>query len=274
MPLMTSALTKQEEELLRFLKGTFPAGIFRFADLMRLKDRIPVNGKSWRIVLDRLRKKGWVRLLEKGKYVFGEIVASQPEDSFVVAQYLVRPAVIAYRSALNHYGYTEQVSNTVYVQTTSRKTAKRILGVQYKFVRVGVRKLFGFRTEWSGQGQYSITEPEKTIVDCFDIPDYAGGFGEAVKGLCSAYRNLNKQTLWQYADRVGNRTVMKRIACIADILGLIGFEEFKRRTQANLTNAYSVFDPHSPRQGKHVSRWRLLANVSDETIRGMARSVF
>ena len=111
-------------------------------------------------------------------------------------------------------------------------------------------------------------------MDCLDIPDYAGGFGEAVKGLCTAHKGFNKRTLWRYADQLGNLTVMKRIAYIAEVCKFRGLEEFKKRTQARLTRAYPVFDPHSPRKGVHIARWKLLVNVPEEAIRGMARSVF
>lgn len=273
MPLMTSALTKQEESLLKLLKERFPTGIFHYSELSREGRGFAGNGTPWRILLDRLREKGWIRLLEKGKYIFGEMIASDPEDTFVIAGHLVKPSAVAYRSALNHYGFTEQISQTLYVQTTARKAPKVILGVQYRFVTVAQHKFFGLRTEWSGQAAFQITDPEKTIVDCFDLPGYAGGFGEALKGFCAAHSKLNKKILWEYSDKVGNITVMKRIAYIADLCGFKGFEDFKRKTLAKLTVAYSLFDPHSPHSGKHVARWRLLANVSEEAIKEIAKSV-
>jgi predicted transcriptional regulator of viral defense system len=274
MPLMTSALTKQEESLLRLLKERFPTGVFHYSELSRGGTELAGDGTPWRILLDRLRKKGWVRLLEKGKYVFGELLATEPEDTYVIAGHLVRPSAVAYRSALNHYGFTEQISRTLYVQTTVRKAPRVILGVPFRFVTVAEHKFFGLRTEWSGQAAFQITDPEKTIIDCFDLPGYAGGFGEALKGFCSAQSKLNKKVLWEYSDKVGNITVMKRIAYIADLCGFKGFEDFKRKTLAKLTGAYSLFDPHSPHRGKHIARWRLLANVSEEAIKDVAESAF
>ena len=62
---------------------------------------------------------------EKGRYTLNE---------FVIGSMLVKPAVIAYWSALHHWGFTEQIPRTVFIQTTARTTPgmKTALGLEYK----------------------------------------------------------------------------------------------------------------------------------------------
>ena len=53
---------------------------------------------------------------EKGEYTLHE---------FIIGSLLVKSSAIAYRSALNYHGFTEQIPNTVLVQTTVRKKKTR-----------------------------------------------------------------------------------------------------------------------------------------------------
>ena len=69
--------------------------------------------------------------LEKGKYCRPNF-----NNNFVIANYLCKNSTIAYWSALNHYGLTEQIPNTIFVQTDKLKRSKKVLNVNYKFINV------------------------------------------------------------------------------------------------------------------------------------------
>jgi predicted transcriptional regulator of viral defense system len=60
------------------------------------------------VILSRLEKKRWIERIEKGKYTLNE---------FIIGSLLVTPYCVAYWSALNFYGLTEQFPNTVFLQT-------------------------------------------------------------------------------------------------------------------------------------------------------------
>lgn len=265
--------TARERELLKLIKETFPEGVFRTQDL-RSRPEVYRRWQDWPILLDRLRKKEWIVLLEKGKYIFGDLLSSQASDSFVIGNLLISPSAIAYQSALNHYGWTEQIPNVVFVQTIKQKASKEILSVRYKFIKVRAQKFYGIRDEWSGPARYKITDPEKTIIDCFDLPQYAGGFVEAVKGLYAAHRDLDKEKLWHYAESIGNQTVMKRIAYLSELYDLKDFAQFRENVLVRLTKTYSTLDPLSLLTGKRTCRWRLLLNVSDQALLDMAEGIY
>ncbi|MFH1147981.1 MAG: type IV toxin-antitoxin system AbiEi family antitoxin [Pseudomonadota bacterium] len=264
--------TPEEVDLLKSLKEAFPQGSFTMRELKTEWGDNWNSGK--RRTLDRLRNKGWVILLEKGKYGFGELVSSDVMNSFVIGTRLVSPSAIAYQSALNHYGWTEQISNVVFVQTTKRKTAKLVQNVRYQFVTVADKKFFGIANEWSGPAKYQITDPEKTILDCFDLPEYAGGFAEIVKSFYAARKDLDKEKLWQYTERLNNQTVMKRIGYVSELYGLEDFAEFRKKALSRLTKTSSILDPLSAQTGRIVYKWRLLLNVSDEALRSMGQGAY
>ncbi|MBU0617903.1 MAG: hypothetical protein KKI02_09315, partial [Planctomycetes bacterium] len=66
------------------------------------------------------------------------------EHEFIIASYLIEPYYIGFRSALNYFGYTEQISRTVFIASTSRKLKSlvEIWGVTYRFVLMSKRKFF------------------------------------------------------------------------------------------------------------------------------------
>ncbi|MGH7770711.1 MAG: type IV toxin-antitoxin system AbiEi family antitoxin domain-containing protein, partial [Candidatus Binatia bacterium] len=92
---------------------------------------------------------------------------------------LISPAAIAYWSALNHHGMTEQLPRTVFVATNHPvfHPPKEALGISFKIVALRPSKFFGVVRDWVDEQQFWITDKEKTIIDGFDLPKYVGGVG-------------------------------------------------------------------------------------------------
>ncbi len=70
-----------------------------------------------KVLLSRLEKKGWVERIEKGKYMVIPLGARRGEytlNEFVIGSLLVNPSAIAYWSALNYHGLTEQIPTTFF----------------------------------------------------------------------------------------------------------------------------------------------------------------
>ena len=148
---------------------------------------------------------------EKGKYTLNE---------FVIGSMLVKPYAIAYWSALNHYGLTEQIPSTVFVQTLARKKKQKmeIFGVEYQIVRIKEEKFWGIHKEWIEEMQVNITDKEKTIVDCIDKPQYCGGIIEVAKALKNASFDMKK--LSKYARKMGNSGVVRRLGYLCNYLSI------------------------------------------------------
>ena len=106
-----------------------------------------------KVILSRLEKKGWIERIEKGKYIvipLGAEKGKYTQHEFVLGSYLVDPCIISYWSALNYYGFTEQIPRTVFIQTTSRKKHQEItiFGVPYKIIKMKEEKIFGVEKAW------------------------------------------------------------------------------------------------------------------------------
>ncbi len=215
--------------------------------------------------LERLQRKGWIRRIKSGKFALiplssGETRTPQLHE-FLVAMELVSPAAIAYWSALNHHGMTEQIPRTVFVQTDHpvRRPPKEALGITFKIVSVRPKKFFGTVTDWINEQPFSITDKEKTIIDGLDLPKYVGGIGEIAKALAQSWQELNEEKLREYAVKIGNTAVGKRLGFLMEALGL-GNPEILRKT-LSFGAGFSPLDPTLPKRGKHSRRWGLLINA-------------
>jgi predicted transcriptional regulator of viral defense system len=90
----------------------------------RLYQKTHIKKEVLSVILSRMEEKGYIERIEKGKYLIiplGSEKGKYTLHEFVIAFYLVEPSAISYWSALHHYGLTEQIPGTVFVQTPARK---------------------------------------------------------------------------------------------------------------------------------------------------------
>jgi len=215
--------------------------------------------------LERLQSKGWIRRIRRGR--FAVVPLSSGEDrspqlhEFVVAMELVSPAVISYWSALNHHGMTEQLPRTVFVATDHpvRRKPGDVLGVSYKIVSLKPGKLFGITKDWIDEIPFSVTDREKTIIDGLDLPQHVGGVSEIAKALTGSWKMLDEKTLRNYAAKIGNSAVAKRLGFMMETLGLGDVETL--RATIPRASGFSPLDPTMPKRGKYNRRWGLLVNT-------------
>lgn len=217
---------------------------------------------SLKKVIYRLEQRGAIERIEKGKYMIIPLGAEKGKytlNEFVIGSLLVNPYCIAYWSALNFYGLTEQFPNIVFIQTTSRKKkqATEVFDVRYKIVRIKEEKFFGIRKEWIENTQINITDKEKTIIDCLDKPQYCGGVVEVAKALKYG-GELDKKKFLEYAQGIRNSGVIRRFGYLSDLFAIdIGIPEIKTRN-------YLLLDPTMPHKGPKNAKWRLIINLDDK----------
>lgn len=262
MPLSTKeykqGLNKTESFLLSSLARA-DKNIFALADAKRI---VKKNTKE---LMHSLIGKKWVLPLKRGLYVIVPLdVGIKGADSFIVhnfviASSLVKPYYIGFWSALNYHGLSDQIPGTTFIATTTAKKPLEILDVEYHFVRLGKNKFFGI-TEIEVEGnKVKISNPEKTIVDCMDHPEHAGGIDEVAKSIYFSHQELDFKKIKDYAERSKNVTILKRLGFILEKVGLLDkykfvFEGFKP------SQGYPALDKLSPKKGKHNSKWGLLIN--------------
>ena len=223
-----------------------------------------------RIALHRMLKKGLLAQVEKGKYLILPLESGEDrqwsEDPYLIADFLARPAAIAYRSAIRHWGWTEQIPRTFYVQTTQRKSKRRcvMFGVEYEFVTVSKKKFYGHTREWRAGRAVQITDREKTLIDCSDDVQRAGAIEELVKAVRGATADISWGKLSEYSQRFPNRAALKRLGFLLESVttGLPAeAENMLAAWRSRLSAGVVDLEPSVGKRGRIVSRWRLRVNA-------------
>lgn len=215
--------------------------------------------QRWMPQLRTLIKNGLTDIIEKGKYCRHNF-----RNEYTISNYLAEDGVVAYWSALNLHGLTEQFPNTIFVQTARQKKNKTVFGVAYQFIKVKPQKLTGIEWQGHGNNRFRITGKEKTIADCFDLPQYSGGYEELIR----AYANtpLDAAKLVAYCQAINNIAATKRMGYLAELFKKASLQPFVEYALGAVNEKYSPFDPLAPNEGKHNKKWRLRLNIPEADI--------
>lgn len=257
-------LSEQESRLLNSL-SVEGKRVFASSDARAVFgcERVNVNK-----LLSRLVQKRWLARLEKGKYLILPLEAGMEGDytlhEFALAAHLLEPYAIAYWSALHFHGFTEQVLQTVFIASPKgrKDVAVEELGLHCRFVKVKDYKFFGIQPVWLEEHSVNVTDPTKTIVDCLDHPELCGGIVEATKGLYyyAQHREAAPERLTEYAVRMNNRTIFKRLGYLAETLHLLWHNHIEA-WRAQISAGFSLLDPRQGHRGPYNTRWNLRLNV-------------
>lgn len=227
--------------------------------LQELKDLSSDQSDNTNELVENLVHKKILSRIERGKYCRANF-----RDEKVIGTRLVEDGAIAYWSALNLHGLTEQFPNTIFIQTTKVKSQKEVFGVSYQFVKITSSKRTGIIKEGYGNHSYAITDIEKTIVDCFDLPQHSGGYAELIRAFDSS--KLSAEKMIEYCRAVNNLAAIKRMGYLAELLDKKGMKPFIRFAKGQLTQTYNLLDPLGADDGKYLSEWKLKLNISEEEI--------
>lgn len=200
--------------------------------------------------------------IERGKYCKYNF-----RDENVIGSFLASDGVISYWSALHKYGLTEQFPNSVFVQTSKAKTDKTVFGVYYKFVKVISSKQAEIKEEGYGNHKYRITTIEKTVADCFDLPQYSGGYAELIRAFNEA--SINSKKMIAACEAIHNIAATKRMGYLASLFEKKELTDFIQYAEKQTNEKYNLFDPAGEEGGEFVNSWKLRLNITEEDILGI-----
>lgn len=179
-----------------------------------------VSPKAADHVIHSLRRKGWLERASWGKYVL--IPPDQGPDALgesnllALAAQITEPYYIGYSTAAAHYGLTTQHRGVIWLVTPRRLRDRRAGGAQVRIVNPIPRKFFGFGPVDLLGYQVMMSGREKTVIDCIDRPELAGGAREAAYVLAAASRRFDWQKAADYLERIGSRTLVRQFGWFAD----------------------------------------------------------
>lgn len=241
------------------------AGPFNMAAAARVLRMSPVKVRR---LLGYLASRGWLSRVRRGVYTTVPLGASEPsdwrEDPWRVAVSVFAPCYVGGWSACEHWELTEQVFRGVVVMTARpiRGTEVEVQGTAFRLKHVPETAHFGTRVVWRDRVKVKVSDPARTVVDILDDPRLGGGIRH-VAGVVREYlggAHRNEQLLVEYGDRLGNRTVFKRLGHIVEALGLDA-HTLTDACRARVSTGLTRLDPSVEANGRVMKRWGLRVNV-------------
>lgn len=181
---------------------------FTFEDALKL-----VGGRHLtKVKLYRLAKEGYIRPVKRGLY---QIVPIQyldkepPFDKFLLGRKLSQPYYFSHHSALEIYGVSNAaIFSTVYISSPRQFRPLKYGGVEYLWVR----RVNSFGVDdviWSDKTVH-VSDRERTILDCLQRIDLAGGFEEAYKSVIS-FPSIDLDKLYRYLEKISRKSLFYRV---------------------------------------------------------------
>ncbi|MES2387860.1 MAG: type IV toxin-antitoxin system AbiEi family antitoxin [Bacteroidota bacterium] len=210
-------------------------------------------------LIENLVHKGLLARIERGKYC-----RTAFRDENVIGTKLIADGAVAYWSALNLHGFTDQFPNKIFIQSPHKKAGKSVFKVAYKFVTLEQSKIAGIITAGQGNHAFHMTDKEKTIVDCFDRPEYSGGYEELITAF--THEPLDTLKLIEYAGRLDNKAVIKRMGYLAELTQMAGAEKFISFARSQVNDTFTLIDPFGENSGEFIMDWKLRLNIPKENL--------
>ena len=223
--------------------------------------------------LSRWTEQGWLRRVGRGAYVAAAIDTLGSDrvldDPWVLVPALFAPAYIGGRTAAEHWDLTEQIFKDICVMTAQALRHKRQErhGTLFSLKHIDERKIFGTKQVWRHQTRVPVSDVHRTIVDMLDDPAVGGGIQHVADCLAAYLRRDDRddQKLVEYAVRLGNGAVFKRLGFLAERLP--NGVDLAHLCEQHLSGGHAKLDPEQ--DASHVlTKWRL--RVPQRWVRGDA----
>lgn len=210
------------------------------------------------------------RLIHVRRGLYAVVPEGFTADSYMVDAYLVAAkatddAILAYRSALAFHGYGYSVHNSMTYLTAKRESTKfdfqgtEFVGVtQPKILtKQGKESIFVDSVDRAGM-QIRVTSLERTLVDCFDRLDLAGGIEEAWRSL-ETVSYLNVKPIFEYLALLDNAVTTAKVGLFLEMnKERLHLSENDIDTLRNRRPKTPTYMFRSERTGRLVSNWNLI----------------
>ena len=232
-------LSKLENQTYESLKKN-KLQVFRTLDLTLL---LNIDKTKTYNLVKALKKKNAIAVLVPGIYALSDT------NDFVAGAYLNWPSYVSFLSALNYYGFSDNLPKKItFASTKYRKNEK------FEYVCLSKKRFFGYRKD----GELILAEKEKAFIDSLLFPKYAGGIKEIFKLLNENILELDIGKLIDFSLRVQNKAVIRRLGFI--LQNKLSKENIKL-IHAKIGKGYEFLDP-SIRKRKNLNKlWLLYTDI-------------
>jgi len=239
--------------------------------VVRATDVIDLLGSepTARKVIRNLLRKGWFSRLVGGRYMF-----LPPEygpenlgenNVLALAAAVVDPSYVGWWAAASFHGLTTQKPMSIAVATLRQAPARTIEGAEIRFIKLKSRKFFGSAVYNVYGRDVAVSTPAKTVVDCIDHPELAGGPAELARVLDGVSTTVDAEEIGRTALRMKSAALLQRLGFLTDLVGWRWPDSLRGEIRSAIPkSARSVFGRVERRKDDigYVAGWGLLVNAT------------
>lgn len=230
---------------------------------------------SWaKNILSKLAKRGAAARVGRGKYLVipADVLYGRKSyvgDPLVLISELMKGTdyYVAYYSAAHVHGLTEQMPFKTTVAVLKQIRPIRVGNIFVSFVNLKKSRFFGDEETKYLDAILTISDLEKTLVDCVDRPELCGGIPEVVRIVSNAFETgrVSLQKLVSYVKRFGSHAVAQRLGFIIEYI------EEKKKIQVEpeileellnlIGSKIYPLDVKSSKKGEISKKWNINNNT-------------
>ena len=242
--------------------------------LSEIRRRAGISPGFARKLAHELVRRGWLQRVRRGTYLLNPgrhgPDALPDLDPLRLGSRLVEPYYFGYATAAELHGFFPQASRAYYIVTTERRTAPAARGSSFRIVRVKPSRFFGTTTIVRRNENLVVSDPERTVLDCLNRPDFSGGMPGVAQILSLAKPHLDWNRFGAYLKRFGNRSLVLRAGFLAETVRP-SIRPPAPWIRSRLPQADEPFVPldrasvHG-RTGPRSGRWHVIRNITDSRL--------
>ncbi|MFH0906248.1 MAG: hypothetical protein V1824_02840 [archaeon] len=208
---LSNNLTKRLISILEYKKVKFISK----SELLDIINNL-VKSKDPLQLIKGLKKQKKLITIKRDNYLY--VPVSSIDKKPIVSEFEVNEIYlgkeiyyIGLLNAFNHYSFTSQISNKLFIFNTKYNLEKKIINFKIKYIRVRKEKMFGITID-----KYPYSDIEKTIIDVLDYFKYIDSLEILLQQIKENKRLFNEERLISYAKKLNSIKLLKLIGIITE----------------------------------------------------------
>ena len=189
----------------------------RVFTLSDVKQQLNMTSTAASAALSRWQKKGVIKMVRRNLYSVMDPVTSAPvADKYEIATHITATSYVGWHTALEFHGIAHQPFYNAYVGSKKRFNAFKFEDVDFEYCSTGIEPTEGNGViRPVGNNYVRVTNLERTIIDCCDNIERAGGIEELMHCLDSV-TILDERLLEKYLNMYNKSFLYQKVGFLLE----------------------------------------------------------
>ncbi|MBP1630995.1 MAG: hypothetical protein H6Q15_1888 [Bacteroidetes bacterium] len=194
----------------KYLEQLHSKRVFHFEDISNMTE----NANTAKDLLLNYKRKNLIVKIRRDLYSVTELSSKATiANKFEIGSNISLSSYISYHSAFEYHGIANQVFYDLYISSETRFNDFDFEGIHYSYCNSIID--MGIETN-SVNSLIRVTNLERTVIDCIDRIDRAGGLEELIQCL-AMLRFLDEDKLIEYLSKYNKIFLYKKVGFVLDV---------------------------------------------------------